>query len=356
MSDILAQALPASELLAGRRAWIISDGVAGHLAITRGVAEVLGLAVEIKTVAPRFPWRQLAPNGPADPSQLRRLAAGALPELVLGAGRQTVPFIRALKRAGKDACSPMIFQSPRAASSSAHLIWVPSHDRLRGPNVITTLTPPHRFTARALAELRARCPGANRRACRARASRCCWADRARAISMTTPPSANSRLSASASARWPAACSSLRPGGRRPRCWPLSRPRQGASRAFSGPARATTPIRIFSPMPMRSSSPPNSVNMAGEACATGRPVLCVRAAGRTGEIPPLSRGAAATMARRGRCRPACCAGWLDLRAAARRRTRSRPKSRRAGAISGRQHAAPEPDLMPSQDLPQHRGMH
>ena len=86
------------------------------------------------------------------------MRADPLPELVLGAGRQTVPFIRALKRAGRDRTFTMIFQSPRAVASSAHLIWVPSHDRLRGPNVITTLTPPHRFTAKVLADLRARVP------------------------------------------------------------------------------------------------------------------------------------------------------------------------------------------------------
>ncbi len=53
--------------LTGRRAWIISDGVAGHLAITRGIAEALGLDAEIKPIAPRRLWRHLAPNGPADP-------------------------------------------------------------------------------------------------------------------------------------------------------------------------------------------------------------------------------------------------------------------------------------------------
>ena len=69
MSGILAQACPASELLAGRRAWIISDGVAGHLAITRGVAEVLGLAVEIRRSTRAFRggnWRRTAP--PTRPS------------------------------------------------------------------------------------------------------------------------------------------------------------------------------------------------------------------------------------------------------------------------------------------------
>ncbi len=165
MSEFLAQNVvlpaqdsPADGVLAGRRAWIISDGVAGHLAITRGVAETLGLAAEVKAVAAGFPWRHLSPNGPADPSQLKALLAEPLPELVLGAGRQTVPFVRALKRAGRGRVFTVIFQSPRAGASSAHLIWAPSHDRLRGPNVITTLTPPHRFTAAALSDLRARAP------------------------------------------------------------------------------------------------------------------------------------------------------------------------------------------------------
>ena len=159
MNEFLAQNLSRSEgVLRGARAWIISDGVAGHLAITRGIAETLGLKAEVKPVAPGFPWRHLAPNGPADPSQLHAILAEPLPELVLGAGRQTVPFVRALKRAGAGRVFTVIFQSPRAGMTSAHLIWVPSHDRLRGPNVISTPTPPHRFTAAALEALQARIP------------------------------------------------------------------------------------------------------------------------------------------------------------------------------------------------------
>ena len=159
MNEFLAQnATGRAGPMAGRRAWIISDGVAGHLAITRGIAEALGLATEVKTVVPGFPWRHLAPNGPADPRILKSMIADSHPEIVLGAGRQTVPFVRALKRAGRGRIFTIIFQSPRAGTSSAHVIWVPSHDRLRGQNVITTLTPPHRFTASALANLRARTP------------------------------------------------------------------------------------------------------------------------------------------------------------------------------------------------------
>ncbi|WP_170937209.1 MULTISPECIES: mitochondrial fission ELM1 family protein [Rhodomicrobium] len=144
-----------AEALRGRRGWIISDGVAGHLAITRGIAQTLGLASEVKPVAARALWRHLAPFGPADPRQLTALLAKPLPEIVLGAGRQTVPFVRALKRAGAFA---VLFQSPRAGLSSADLIWAPTHDGLVGPNVIATPTPPHRFTAQALHALRETIP------------------------------------------------------------------------------------------------------------------------------------------------------------------------------------------------------
>ena len=143
--------------LTGRRCWIISDGVAGHMAITRGVAETLGLAIDVKLVAPRAPWRHLAPLGPADPGQLKALLAEPLPDIVLGAGRQTVPFVRALKRAG---AFTVLFQSPRASLSSAHVIWAPTHDGLQGSNVISTLTPPHRFTPQTLDALRREVPPA----------------------------------------------------------------------------------------------------------------------------------------------------------------------------------------------------
>ena len=145
----------ASKGLAGRRCWIISDGVAGHLAITRGVAETLGLAYDVKSVAPRALWRHLAPFGPADPRIIGALLAEPLPDIVLGAGRQTVPVVRALKRKG---AFTALFQSPRAGLGSADVIWAPTHDRLNGPNVITTLTPPHRFTTAKLAALRSACP------------------------------------------------------------------------------------------------------------------------------------------------------------------------------------------------------
>ncbi|MEJ2123904.1 MAG: mitochondrial fission ELM1 family protein [Alphaproteobacteria bacterium] len=148
----------ASKTLAGRCAWIISDGVRGHLTITEGVAEALGLAVEVKTVAPRWPWRYLAPWGPPDPRDLAALLREPWPDVVFGAGRLTVPVVRALKRAGQGRIFTVQFQAPQTGTNCAHLIWAPAHDGLEGPNVISTLTPPHRFTPARLAALRATVP------------------------------------------------------------------------------------------------------------------------------------------------------------------------------------------------------
>lgn len=158
--DIIAQnaAIDVPAGLKDRSAWIISDGIAGHLAITRGIAETLELNAEIIQISPRWPWRLLAPNGPADRRELNPMLGRSWPELILGAGRQTVPFVRALKRASHGKIFTVLFQAPRTVRQSADVIWAPVHDRLQGGNVISTLTPPHGFTAGRLARLRAEIP------------------------------------------------------------------------------------------------------------------------------------------------------------------------------------------------------
>lgn len=157
---IIAQSaqIQALEKMKQAVAWIISDGVAGHLALTRGVTQALGLEPEIVTVSQRWPWRLWAPNGPADRQQLASLLRRPAADLVLGAGRQTVPFVRALRQTNRGKTFTVLFQAPRTIRQSADLIWVPLHDGLAGPDVISTLTPPHGFTAERLARLRTRMP------------------------------------------------------------------------------------------------------------------------------------------------------------------------------------------------------
>jgi mitochondrial fission protein ELM1 len=140
--------------LAGRSAWIIADDRAGHVAITKGIAEALHLNAEVKHVAPRRLFRMIAPWGPADLRVIKELLAEPWPAIAIGAGRQTVPIIRAVKRRTRGLIFTVLCQDPKATLESADLIWVPEHDRLRGANVISTLTPPHCYGPERLAALR----------------------------------------------------------------------------------------------------------------------------------------------------------------------------------------------------------
>jgi mitochondrial fission protein ELM1 len=73
-------------------------------------------------------------------------------------GRLTTPYIRKLKQLAGRSTYTIILQDPKVSRRTADLFWVPEHDRLRGDNVITTLTAPHSFTPRRIAELRRSMP------------------------------------------------------------------------------------------------------------------------------------------------------------------------------------------------------
>src|SRR5262245_2095179 len=90
--------MEATPSLQGRPAWIIADNRAGHVAIASGIAEALHLDADIKPVTPRSLFQLIAPWGPADPRIVRDLLSQPWPAIAIGAGRQTVPVIRALRR------------------------------------------------------------------------------------------------------------------------------------------------------------------------------------------------------------------------------------------------------------------
>lgn len=139
--------------------WILSDGKAGHLAMTTGVAAAMGLEAAILEVAPPWPWRWLAPHGPV-PWNAQALWPGGRqfwPRYVFAAGRLTIPYLRAIRRAAGARTFTVAFMDPRV-NDAADLIWVPQHDARRGNDVITTLTSPHRFTPERLAALRLQMP------------------------------------------------------------------------------------------------------------------------------------------------------------------------------------------------------
>jgi uncharacterized protein len=143
--------------LAGQTAWLITDGKAGMDVQAKGVADALGLAYEVRHVAPTGAYRFFAPYAPVR-RQDRALLAPPYPALAIATGRLAIPYLRALKKAAGLQTFTVILQDPKTGPGSADLVWVPAHDRLRGLNVVTTLTAPHSFTAARLASLRMAMP------------------------------------------------------------------------------------------------------------------------------------------------------------------------------------------------------
>jgi len=146
-------------LPAGTRVLVLSSGKAGHEANSRGVAEALGAPYTVHVVAPRALFARLAPYGPLDPKDRPGRASSVLappfPQIVIGCGRVTVPHVRAIKRAAGAQVFTAFLQDPRYSRGRMDLIWAPEHDGLSGGNVISTLTSPHPFSAARLAAARA---------------------------------------------------------------------------------------------------------------------------------------------------------------------------------------------------------
>ncbi len=155
----------ATGVVRGRRAWIISDGKAGHEIQMLGVAEALGVACEVKRIAePGTMSKLTAPYG-RPPRAARFGASGSSfappwPDIAFATGRLTTPYIRALKRKAGMKTFTVILLDPKTGPRSADLFWVPEHDVRRGANVVTTLTSPHRYGPAHLAKLRADVPAA----------------------------------------------------------------------------------------------------------------------------------------------------------------------------------------------------
>jgi mitochondrial fission protein ELM1 len=270
----MAATEPGFEATHGRSGWIISDGKTGNDVQTRGVLDVLGLDYQIKRVSPAGLWRMLSPYGPVSPAERFGTAASQFrppwPDFAICVGRLTTPYIRRLRQVAGRSTYTVILQDPKVSNSVADLFWVPEHDSLRGPNVITTLTSPHSFTPRRLAELRRTVP-----------AEIAVLPVPRVAVALGGPDRNYRYTRRAAARLVAALDSLSALGAGLMITPSRRtPADFAAAVREGTER--TPRLFWSgtgdnPYPHFLAhadaliAPGDSVNMVGEACATGRPV-------------------------------------------------------------------------------------
>lgn len=135
---------------ADAKIWVLTDGKIGDDVQCLAIAEYLDPGYDQRIVAPREPWAHLAPWGPVDPQERPGLATGPLageaPELAIFSGRRAIPHARALKKASGGQTRIVVLKDPRLGRRYADVIWIPEHDRVTAPNVISTLTSPHGLT------------------------------------------------------------------------------------------------------------------------------------------------------------------------------------------------------------------
>ncbi len=140
-------------LPSGTNLVILSDGRAGHDCQTFGLAAALGIEQKIIPIAPRGLFKVLAPFGPVDPNDAASLRRHR-PDIVLAAGRRTIPALRYMKKNSPGKTFTVYFNRPQNGLSAADLIIAPSHDALSGANVISAITPVNKLTESQLAAAR----------------------------------------------------------------------------------------------------------------------------------------------------------------------------------------------------------
>lgn len=139
--------------------WIITDGKVGMESQCLGLAEALGLVPLVKRTRLRWPWRHLGPTLIRSVprwglSPLGDDLGGPLPDILIGSGRQSVLPSLLVRRLSGGAAFRIQIQAPGIDPGNFDVVIVPSHDRLRGANVLVTRGALHRVDAGRLAAAR----------------------------------------------------------------------------------------------------------------------------------------------------------------------------------------------------------
>jgi mitochondrial fission protein ELM1 len=140
------------------RAWIVSDGTIGMENQCRGLAEALGVAVDVKRIDVGAPWRWLPPQLWLAPLAALRARGDRLqppwPDLLIATGRKSVAPAMAIRTASRGTAFCVQLQNPGVDPARFDLVIAPDHDELAGLNVLSLLGSPHGVTAEKLAAAR----------------------------------------------------------------------------------------------------------------------------------------------------------------------------------------------------------
>ncbi len=126
-----------------KNSWILSSGLVGCENQCLGVIERLGIKTEVKMIKPSVTLSLIAPYGVPF---LRPQIKEPWPDLVIAAGRKTIPYLRYIKKTSKTVCKTIYLQDPKIDSKEFDIVWAPTYDAIDGDNVIKTITSPNRVT------------------------------------------------------------------------------------------------------------------------------------------------------------------------------------------------------------------
>ena len=124
--------------------WVITDAAAGNQRQALALAEYLQMPIRHLQLQPRAPWSWLAPrlilggtwalhpNG-------RAQFAPPWPAVAIGCGRSAALFTRMLRQLSDGRCHTVQILDPRIATLHWDTVIAPRHDRVEGPNVLTSL-------------------------------------------------------------------------------------------------------------------------------------------------------------------------------------------------------------------------
>ncbi len=286
--------------------WAVSDGRAGIAAQAMGLAEAVArrtqATITAKTVSLRSPWSWLHPGFVPAPLQALSVGSDPLappwPDLWIGCGRHSIPFSMGARTWSKGKTLVAQLQDPRINPREFDLVVPPLHDAVEGPNVWPTLGSVHRVTPERIAAEAAAFPqglealpgpkiavliggkskrqaiSGRRAAIIARALVAMKEDEGGSLLVTL-----SRRTGAGARR--AFAETLKPASA------LYYDAQGPNPYFALLAAADA-ICVTA----------DSVNMAAEACATGRPVLILPVDGDPGKLDAFHQG----LVERGCARP------------------------------------------------------
>ncbi|MFZ4762987.1 MAG: mitochondrial fission ELM1 family protein [Alphaproteobacteria bacterium] len=142
--------------------WVMTDGKVGHQNQCWGLAETLGLEVQLKKIMLRFPYNIFSPYVPLPFQWAASTESDSLsppyPDVIIASGRPAiVPALHVKKKSGgKTLC--VYLQTPPRYGADFDLVVAPQHDQTTGANVVLTDGALHRVSAQKLENSRAEFP------------------------------------------------------------------------------------------------------------------------------------------------------------------------------------------------------